>query len=200
MKLYFSPTSPFVRKVMLVLYLKNLVEDVQLVLGTTKPTAPNKQVIAQNPIGKVPCLITGDGETLFDSRVICRYLDEKTGGGLYPAGEYGVLVREAMADGVMDAGVLAAYEYKLRPEGTRFEPMVEAMHGKIARAIAAFEKDSDAITSNALRIDHIALASALGYLDFRFSGIPWRPKAPKIARWFDDFRETPAMLATAPKE
>ncbi|MEM9781589.1 MAG: glutathione S-transferase [Pseudomonadota bacterium] len=200
MKLYFSPTSPFVRKVMLVLYLKGLVEDVQLVLAPTKPTTPNKQVLGQNPIGKIPCLVTDEGLTLFDSRVICRYLDEKTGGGLYASGDFKLLTREAMADGMMDAGVLAIYEYALRPAGARHQPMVDAMHGKIARAIEAFEKDADAMVTGAIRIDHIALASALGYMDFRFPGIPWRPKAKKITKWFDDFRETPAMLATAPKE
>ncbi|MEL6265963.1 MAG: glutathione S-transferase family protein [Pseudomonadota bacterium] len=200
MKLYFSPTSPFVRKVMLVLYLRNRVEGVQLVPGSGTPTQPNKLVVGANPLGRIPCLVTDDGKTIHDSRVITRYLDELTGGGLYPPGDFAVLTREAMADGVMESGVLSAYEHRLRPAAQRHQPVVDGYQAKIARSIAAFEADADAVTDGAIRIDHIALASALGYLDFRFSGTNWRKDAPKIAGWFDDFRETPAMLATAPRE
>ncbi|MEM6487518.1 MAG: glutathione S-transferase [Pseudomonadota bacterium] len=203
MKLYFSPTSPFVRKVMLVLYLRNIVEGVQLIPGSGTPTQPNKQILGANPLGKIPCLVTDEGQTLYDSRVICRYLDSVSGGTLYPGGAEGfdVLRRESLADGIMDAGVLAMYEHRLRPEPMRHQPIVDAMTGKIERSLAAFEAEVDAITgAPAPRIDHITLACALGYLDFRFSGLGWRSKAPKIAAWFDDFRETPAMLTTAPRE
>ncbi|MEL6774353.1 MAG: glutathione S-transferase family protein [Pseudomonadota bacterium] len=202
MKLYFSPTSPFVRKVMLVLYLKNLVEKVQLVPGSGTPTQPNKQTVGVNPIGKIPALATEAGQILFDSRVVCRYLDKISGGGLYPSDdtEFAVLTREAMADGILDAGVIALYEHRLRPEGMRHQPISDAMTAKMERGLAAFEKDAEAATTGPMTIDKIALAAALGYLDFRYSGLNWRTKAPKLTAWYDDFRETPAMLATAPRE
>jgi glutathione S-transferase len=201
-KLYFSPTSPFVRKVMLVLYLRNLVGQVQLVTAQTTPLEPNRQVTGVNPVGKVPALLTDSGEALHDSKVITRYLDRLSGGGLYPADEteFAVLTRESMADGIMEAGVLALYEQRLRPEPMRMPQIVEAYHAKIARMVAAFEREAAAVTKESLTIDQIALAAALGYLDFRFAGvINWRSDARKLAAWFDEFRETPEMLMTAPK-
>ncbi|MGF1551120.1 MAG: glutathione S-transferase N-terminal domain-containing protein [Paracoccaceae bacterium] len=201
MKLYFSPTSPYVRKVMLVLYLRRLTEKVQLVTANTTPTRPDKQVLAHNPLGKVPALVTDEGEALYDSRVICRYLDEFSGGGLYPTDEraFGVLRREALADGLLDAGLLAIDERRLRPEAQQSQQLVDAWQAKITRALGAFEAEAEAIRETPERIDHLALAAALGYLDFRFSGMGWRREAPEIAEWFEDYRETPAMLATAPR-
>lgn len=202
MKLLFSPTSPFVRKVMLVLYLRDMVEKVRLVPGQGTPLQPNKQTVGVNPIGKIPALITDEGEVLYDSRVVCRYLDKISGGGLYPAdgAEFAVLTREALADGILDAGVLGLYEHRLRPEGMRHQPVLDAMTAKIERSLGEFEKQAEAATTGALTIDKIALAAALGYLDFRYGGLNWRTKAPKLTAWYDEFRETPAMLATAPRE
>ncbi|MEM7527329.1 MAG: glutathione S-transferase family protein [Pseudomonadota bacterium] len=202
MKLFFSPTSPFVRKVMLVLYMRNMVNDVQLVTAQTTPLDPNKLVTAANPVGKVPALALDNGEVLHDSKVITRYLDSRSGGGLYPddATQFEVLTRESMADAMMEAGILAVYETRLRPEGMRLSAITDAYYGKIERMLAAFEAQSEKVTKDALTIDQIALACALGYLDLRFQGvISWRAKAPKLAAWFDEFRETPAMLMTAPK-
>ncbi|MEM6421625.1 MAG: glutathione S-transferase N-terminal domain-containing protein [Pseudomonadota bacterium] len=202
MKLYFSPASPFVRKVMLVLYLKNMVDRVQLVAGRGTPTQPNKETLSVNPLGKIPALATESGEILYDSRVICRYLDRQSGGGLYPTdnSEFTVLTREALADGILDAAVLAVYENRLRPEGMRHQPILDAMNAKVERGLAAFETGADAVTAGALSIDKIGVACALGYLDFRFPGLNWRSKARKLTAWYDEFRETPAMLATAPRE
>jgi glutathione S-transferase len=200
-KLYFSPTSPYVRKVMLVLYLENLVEKVQLVTAQTTPIRPDKQVLAWNPLGKVPCLLTDDEEPLYDSRVICRYLDHLSGGGLYPTDErqFGVLRREALADGILDAAILSVYEHRLRPEPQRSRQMSDAYTAKIERGLAAFEASAERMHETPVRIDHIALAATLGYLDFRFPEMNWRRDARGLAEWFEDFRETPAMLATAPR-
>ncbi|MEM7496814.1 MAG: glutathione S-transferase family protein [Pseudomonadota bacterium] len=202
MKLYFSPTSPFVRKVMLVLYMRDMINDVQLVPASGTPLEPSKLVAASNPVGKIPVLVTDDGQAIHDSKVITRYLDKRSGGGLYPTGdtEFAVLTRESMADAMMEAGILAVYETRLRPEGMRIGAITDAYHGKIERMLAAFEADAAAVTKDDLSIDQIALACALGYLDLRFPGvIAWRGKAPKLAAWYDEYRETPHMLMTAPK-
>ncbi|MEM6676514.1 MAG: glutathione S-transferase N-terminal domain-containing protein [Pseudomonadota bacterium] len=201
MKLYFSPTSPFVRKVMLVLYLRNLVGQVQLITAAGTPLEPNKLVVGANPVGKIPALETDSGAVLADSKVITRYLDKLSGGGLYPSddSEFAVLTRESMADAIMEAGILAVYETRLRPEAHRLSNMIDAYTSKITRMVKAFEAEADAITKEPVTIDQIALACAFGYLDFRFPGLPWRGDAPKVAAWFDEYRETPAMLHTAPK-
>ncbi|MEL6577089.1 MAG: glutathione S-transferase family protein [Pseudomonadota bacterium] len=202
MKLYFSPTSPFVRKCMLVLYLRDMMNEVQLVPAAGTPLDPNKLVTGANPVGKIPVLVTHDGKALHDSKVITRYLDQRSGGGFYPTGadEFAVLTRESMADGIMEAGILAVYETRLRPEGMRMGAITDAYHGKIERMLAAFEAEAAAVTKDDLTIDQIALACALGYMDLRFQGvIGWRGKAPKVAEWYDEFRETPPMLMTAPK-
>ena len=201
MKLYHSATSPYVRKVMLVLYLKGLVEKVQLVPGSGTPLAPNRQTLSANPLGKVPCLVTDAGEALYDSRVICRYLDSLSGGGLYAtdAGQFAVLTREAAADGMMDSGISAVYETRLRAPAMQVSAVRDAWLAKITRTLGVLEGQAASLDAP-VRIDHIAIASALGYLDLRFDHLNWRSSAPGLAAWFADFRETPAMLATAPKE
>jgi glutathione S-transferase len=110
MKLYHSPTSPYVRKVMLTLHLTGQLDEVDLIAGSGTPMAPNEGTVAHNPLGKIPCLIGDDGAALFDSRVICHYLDHRAKGGLYPDGDalFPVLTTEALADGIIDAVLLTA--------------------------------------------------------------------------------------------
>ncbi|HSF94174.1 MAG TPA: glutathione S-transferase, partial [Thermohalobaculum sp.] len=141
MKLYHSPTSPYVRKVMVTLHLTGQLGDVDLIPGSGTPLKPNPQTIGANPLGKVPCLITDEGQTLFDSRVICRYLDWRGKGGLYPNGAalFPVLAAEALADGIIDAGLLGAYEWRLRPEEFRYQPWVDGQVAKITRGLDVME-------------------------------------------------------------
>ncbi|MBK0398625.1 glutathione S-transferase [Limibaculum sp. M0105] len=201
MKLYHSPTSPYVRKAMVILHLGGIAGRVELVAGGGTPLAPNAGTVSANPLGKVPCLITDAGEAIFDSRVICRYLDHVAGTGLYPADDsiWGVLTREALADGILDAGILAVYEKRLRPEEIRMPAWVEAQTVKMRRAIETLEHGFAAL-SGPVRADHIAIGCALGYVDFRFGDLGWRAGAPKLAAWYEAFAATPAMSETAPKE
>ncbi|MDT8343161.1 MAG: glutathione S-transferase N-terminal domain-containing protein [Thermohalobaculum sp.] len=201
MKLYYSGTSPYVRKAMVILHLGGMIGRIDLVAGSGTPLAPNEGTLGVNPLGKVPCLVTDAGEAIFDSRVICRYLDHVAGTGLYPSDDsiWQVLTREALADGILDAGILAVYERRLRPEEIRMPAWVEGQTDKVRRAIAALEADAGAL-AGPVRADHVAIGCALGYIDFRFGDLGWRSFAPKVGTWFDAFAATPAMAATAPKE
>ncbi len=199
MKLYHSPTSPFVRKVMVTLDLTGQRDEVELVSGSGTPLDPNADTVSANPLGKIPCLISDEGETLFDSRVICRYLDWRGKGGLYPDGAalFPVLAAEALADGIMEAGILAIYEWRLRPEEIRFQPWVEAQTAKVERGVAALER-TELVHSRPTSAASIAAGCALGYVDYRFPDLGWRQRCPTLAAWYKQFSETPAMQATVP--
>ncbi len=198
MKLYHSSTSPYVRKVMVVLELAGA-DGVELVPGSGSPVEPNAATAEANPLGKVPCLLTEEGLALFDSRVITRYLDARFGTGLYPEGEglWPVLAREALADGMLDAALLVVYESRLRPPELRFTPWVQGQMAKIAAGLAALEADADAL-GPAPDAGGIAVGCTLGYLDLRFADSGWRGHAPRLAAWFEGFAAHPAMRATEP--
>jgi len=203
LKLYHSPTSPYVRKVMVTLDLTGQLGDVELIPGSGTPLAPNDATIAHNPLGKIPCLIDDAGAAIFDSRVICRYLDHRANSGakagLYPEGDalFPVLTAEALADGIIDAVLLTAYEWRLRPEEIRFQPWVDGQTAKVERALAVLER-SELVLSGPLTAARIAAGCALGYVDFRLPGLGWRERCPALAIWYGEFAETPAMKATAP--
>ena len=201
MKLYHSPLSPYVRKVMVVAHETGLLDRIETVDGSGTPLQPHGETVAANPLGKIPALITEDGLTLFDSRVICRYLDDRAGAGLYPAGaaQFPVLAREALAEGMIDAALLTAYEWRLRPEASRFQPWVDGQKDKVRRGIDAFERAIDAM-GGPLTIDKIALGCALGYIDFRLADLNWRDGHPRLAAWYEEFSGRPSMKATIPQQ
>jgi glutathione S-transferase len=198
MKLYHSPTSPYVRKVMVTLHLTGQLGDVELTPGSGTPLEANADTITANPLGKVPCLIDDQGQALFDSRVICRYLDWRGKGGLYPEGAalFPVLTAEALADGITDAGLLATYEWRLRPEAIRFKPFVDGQVGKIERGLDLLEQ-SVSVLEGPVNAAKIAAGATLGYMDFRFARLNWRDSRPKLAAWYAAFSAIPAMQATA---
>ncbi len=199
MKLYHSGTSPYVRKVMVTAHLAGLADRLELLPGSGTPLEPNEATVSANPLGKVPALVTEGGETLYDSRVITRYLDARAGAGLYPEGEplWPVLAREALADGIMDAGILAVYEGRLRPEELRFAPWVQSQRSKIQRALGVLEGEAGRF-GEAPDAGQVAVGCALGYLDLRFPDMAWREGRPALAEWFERFAALPAMQATAP--
>jgi glutathione S-transferase len=201
MKLYHSPLSPYVRKVMVVARETGLLDEIETVEGSGTPLQPNDETVAANPLGKIPALITEDGLTLHDSRVICRYLDARAGAGLYPTGatEFAVLQREALAEGIIDAALLTAYEWRLRPEAMRFQPWVDGQKGKVRRGIGEFERHIDAMAGS-LTIDKVALGCALGYIDFRLAELNWRDEHPGLAAWYKEFSGRPSMKETAPPQ
>jgi glutathione S-transferase len=203
MRLFHSPTSPYVRKVMILIHEAGLADRVELVPSSGTPLEPGSLPLLHNPLGKVPVLDTVEGP-IFDSRVICRYLDDLAGAGAYPSGAalWRTLTLEAMADGILDAALLMVYEMRLRPEPLRFQPWSDAQWAKIARALDTLEADRitdlNAPRSGCPDMGHIALAAALGYLDFRLSSRNWCHGHPMLADWAARFMARTSVQATAP--
>jgi glutathione S-transferase len=199
MQLIDSPASPFCRKVKVVLHETGLAGDVELVRVINTPLAPDGQAAANNPLGKIPSLIRADGPALYDSRVICRFLDAKAGAGLYPEARiWETLTLEATGDGIMDAAVLMVYEVRHREENQRNGPWVEAQWTKVARALDAIEARWMSHLHGRLDAGQIAVACALGYLDFRHGDRDWRKAHPALAAWYQTFAARPSMEATVP--
>lgn len=201
MRLYHSPASPFVRKVMVLLLESGRADAVTVVPASGTAVDPGTIPVDHNPLGKIPALERAQGQTLYDSRVICRYLDDHFGMGLYPAPPrlWDTLVLEATADGLLDAAVLMVYEGRIRPEELRYAPWVEGQWGKVARTLDALEARWMDHLEGPLDIGHIGVGCALGYLDFRHAARDWRAGRPRLAAWEAAFRDRPSMIATAPK-
>ncbi len=199
MKLYFSPTSPYVRKVAVLIHEAGI-EGVERVPAAGTPVDPGTMPVDRNPLGKVPALDRPDGPTLYDSRVICRYLDTRFDAGFYPAPPrlWDTLTLEATADGILDAAVLMVYEIRLRPEGIRHEPWIEAQWAKVDRALDAVESRWMPHLSEPIDMAQIALGCALGYLDFRHDARNWRAGRAHLAAWESAFAQRPSMVATRP--
>jgi glutathione S-transferase len=201
MRLYHSPTSPFVRKVMVLLHEADALDRVALVQAMGTPLDPGTLPVDRNPLGKVPALEREDGPALYDSRVICRFLDDLFGAGLYPAAPrlWDTLVLEATADGMTDAAVLMRYETHVRPEAARSNDWLAAQWAKVDRSLTALEERWTSHLSGQLDMGQIAVGCALGYLDFRHTGRAWRDRRPGLAAWFDRFGARPSMQATLPQ-
>lgn len=200
MKLRFSPTSPFVRKVTVCAHELGLIDRIECVL--TDVWNPASDIGRDNPLGKVPALITDDGMVLYDSPVICEYLDSRHDGApLIPTpgpARWQALRRVALADGILDAGVARLLEGR-RDEAQRSAPWLARQSAKITAGLDVLEGET-ADMSEAITIGDIAIAVALGWLDFRFAADDWRRGRPALAEWYDGFAERPSMRATEPRE
>lgn len=201
MKLYYAAASPFARKVMIALYETNLLDKIELSPVVIGPFTPGDIVPARNPLGKVPCLELPDGTTLYDSRVITRYLSSLAPAtGLYPDDDslWEALTLEATADGIMDAAVTMIYETRIRPEEKVFEKFLDAQWLKIDRALTAFETRWMPYLNEQKNMPVLAVAAALGYVDFRHDDRNWRADHPALAAWEAEIRERPSIAATVP--
>jgi glutathione S-transferase len=200
MKLYHAPASPFVRKVMVLLHEAGAVDRVTIVTAAGNPLDPGTIPVDRNPLGKIPALERPDGPTLYDSRVITRYLDDTLNAGLYPPAPrlWDTLVIEATGDGISEAAVLMRYEMQVRPEGTRSPEWADAQWQKISRALAALEERWLSHLAGPLDIGQIAVGVALGYLDLRHGDRDWRAQHPALAAWYAGFSARPSLVATAP--
>ena len=201
LRLHTSPTTPFGRKVMVLILETGQQGDIEIAQAGGTPLDSSKMPLAQNPLGKIPALERGDGPALYDSRVICRFLDDRAGGRLYPAKPrlWETLTLEATADGILEAAILMVYESRLRPEANRFEGWVEGQWGKIARSLDAIEARWMGHLNGPLDMGQIAVGVALAYLDFRHDARGWRNSRPALGAWFDRFRTRASMQATEPQ-
>lgn len=197
MKLFFSPASPYVRKVMVMAHETG--QTVETLDCAVSPVARDASVVARNPTGKLPTAILDDGSALYDSRVICRWLDTQHDGvQMYPDGDglWTVLRREALADGLLDAALLARYETAMRPADLLWQDWLTGQMDKIGSSLDQMEAEVDDLSG--VDAGTIAFACALGYLDFRFADYDWRSAHPKLSEWFAAFSRRPSMQATQP--
>lgn len=173
---------------------------VELVPVAGTPLQPGSLPVDRNPLGKIPALERDDGPTLYDSRVICRYLDDLLQAGLYPPAPHlwDTLVLEATADGIADAAVLIRYEEFLRPAELHHPEWLDAQWAKITRALETVESRWMSHLAGPLDMGQIALGCALGYLDFRHGHRNWAANCPVLAAWWAEFSRRPAMQATRP--
>lgn len=197
MRLFYSPTSPFARKIRVLIAEKQLA-GIELV--TASPFDAPADLVAANPLSKVPALVRADGLVLYDSPVIAEYLDGLGGGGpLLPAGgdpRWDVLRRQALADGMMDNTLALALEINRRPERERSPDWIAHWVRTITRTVDAMEAECGGWPAG-FDLGHIAVACALGYLDFRASGhLAWRESCPKLAAWFSETGERASMITT----
>lgn len=201
MQLIHAPASPFARKVRVLASETGLLSRLELLDTAVLPVTLNEQVNQNNPLGKVPVLITDDGQALFDSRVICEYLDSlhelpKLFPDEAPA-RWATLRLAALADGLMEAALLVRYERAVRPAVQQWEAWVEGQLGKIQRALQALETHAGELYGP-LSIAHITVGCALGYLDFRFAELEWRRDAPALAAFQRAFAARQSMQTTTP--
>jgi glutathione S-transferase len=186
---------------MIALHETNLLDEVEVIKVTVGPMAPGEVVPAQNPLGKIPCLETEGGTKLYDSRVITRYLSSLAPAtDLYPDDDslWDALTLEATADGIMDAAVTMVYESRIRPDEMFYEPFVDAQWLKINRALSALETRWMPQLTQQKNLPVLAVAAALGYLDFRHNNRNWRETHPNLAAWEVEIRERPSIAATVP--
>lgn len=200
MKLYHSPASPFVRKVNVLLHELGKTDQVALEEIATTAFASDTALVASNPLGKIPALERPDGITLYDSRVICAFLNDSFGGSLYPQGgrKWETLALEATGDGIMDCAVSMAYEMRLRPENERSPQWIEAQWAKVARTIGALNTRWMSHLHGPLDMGQISVACALSYVNFRHGARNWQDGHTALADWHARFESRPSMQATPP--
>jgi len=193
-----TPPSPFGRKAVIAASVLGLSDQIKI--EPADPTNPADTLRTQNPVGKIPILITEDGLSLFDSRVILEYLDHRAGGGKIipadPKARFATLRLQALADGITDAQILVLYESRYRP-AERHEPKwLDYQQGKVDRGLAALEASALAPAGKMPDAGQIAVACMLGHRDLRFKG-DWRATCPKLVTWLDGFAAAvPAFNAT----
>jgi len=201
MKLYLSPLSPFARKVRIVARETGLAARIEEIPVTVSPVKANAEVGRANPLAKVPTLVLDDGSALFDSPVVCEYLDSlHAGRKLFPpAGEarWTALKLQAVGDGILEAAVLARYETALRPQALQWADWIAGQRAKWHAGLDLLERSGAALAGEPT-IGSITAACALGYLDFRYGDEDWRASRPALARWYAAFSARESMRATVP--
>ncbi|MCV3269803.1 glutathione S-transferase [Roseobacter sinensis] len=200
MKLYHSPASPFVRKVVVLLHELGKADEVELIDVQSTAFASDAGLAASNPLAKLPSLVRDNGTTLYDSRVITAFLDDLYGGKMYRTGtaRWETLTLEATGDGIMDCAVSMAYEMRLRPEEMQYGAWIEAQWEKVARAISVLNARWMSHLSGPMDMGHISVACALSYVDFRHGARNWRAGHDALAKWHAEFDSRGSMGATKP--
>ena len=199
LQLHDNPASPYCRKVKVLAHEAGKFDKINLIYSVGHPLDAQRMPVSENPLGKIPALVRDDGPAIYDSRVICRYLDAQFKAGLYPDSRiWEVLTLEATGDGIMDAAILMVYEARCRPEEIRSADWVEAQWGKISRTLDAVSERWLSHLAGSVDMGHVAVGCALGYLDFRHGDRDWRNGHDLLAAWYKEFSERDSMKATVP--
>jgi glutathione S-transferase len=197
LRLHWSPRSPFVRKVMIAAHETGTVGRIETVRTKVAMVAPNRALLPDNPLGKIPTLVLPDGSTLYDSVVICEYLDTlHDGPKLFPANgpaRFVALTRHALGNGMLDALILWRNE---RERAAPMQVLLDAFALKTEATLAALERIAPDLAATPFGIGHIAIGCALSYLDFRFASLAWRDAHPALAAWHASFNARPSVQAT----
>ena len=200
MKLWFNPASPFARKVRVVARetgLEGRIEEVSILVN---PVKPHPDLARENPLVKIPALSTEEG-TLYDSAVICEYLDSLHGRTpLFPGAgteRWRALRLQALADGILEAAVLMRYENAVRPQALQWGDWNKGQDGKVKGGLDALEQEC-AEWGDRFGIGQLTAGCVLGYLDFRFPGEEWRKSRPALEKWYGVVAQRPSMKATMP--
>lgn len=198
MKLHWSPRSPYVRKVMIVAHHIGIADQLDCVRTVVSMFKPADELFADNPLNKLPTLVLDDGTALFDSRVICEYLDtQHAGPKLFPvAGQERLIAlrNQALGDGLLDVSMMRLTE-RLKPEDKRTDAIIQSNERKSAAAVDRLEADVALLTDRPMDIGHIAIGTALGYLDFRFNQDNWRDGHPNLTAWHAGFSSLASVVA-----
>jgi glutathione S-transferase len=200
MKLYYSATSPYVRKCLVAAQELGLRGKIEFLPAAAHPVDRDRALVARNPLGKVPTLVLDDGAVLYDSRVICDYLNSLGDGSLLPAhgpSRWSVYRDQALADGMMEAAILVRYETFARPEPLRWKGWIDGQMDKVICGLTELEQSVDSLGQR-VDVGSIAIGCALGYLDFRYASLAWRRSYPSLNSWFSRFDARESMVGTRP--
>lgn len=201
MKLYWSPRSPYVRKVMIFAHEVGLAGRIETVRTAVAMTQPNRELMRINPLGKIPTLVTDEGAVLFDSTFICEYLDNLHGGTRLFPGEPGqrwqALRWHALGNNLIDNLVLWLNERR-RPQPQQSREMLAAFDLKVGTSLDFLNNEAAALGAASLGIGHVCIGDALGYIDFRFPELDWRNGRGRIAAWHALFAQRPSFRNTMP--
>lgn len=201
MKLHWSPRSPYVRKVMIFAHETGLADSIEPMRSVVGLTKHNPTVMRDNPLSKIPTLVLEDGRALFDSAVICEYLDSLHGGTpLFPrsgAARWEALRWHALGNGLLDALILWRNEREREPQ-KKLQALMDAFEVKTRAALKTLETEAAALEAAPFGIGHIAIVCALGYLDFRYPDLDWRAAQPRLAAWFGKVSQRPSVQKSAP--
>lgn len=195
MQILFSPFSPYVRKCLVTAHELGLMDRVVLLPSNAHPVNRDQEIIAKNPLGKVPTFFTDDGQVLYDSRVICEYLNQLAGGTLIPpAGNarWQTLTLQALGDGMLDAALLARYEDVARPDALRWPQWRAAQLDKCQTSLTHLGEHIELLNGR-VDLGTLAVGCALWYLDLRFPDVDWRSAHPLVKQWYAEFSERASM-------
>lgn len=202
MRLFHSPASPYVRKVMITAHERGVADRIELLPSAAGPVKRDMEIVRHNSSGKVPCALIEGDQPVFDSRVICQYVDAMAGpdGSVYApqSDRFRILTLEALGDAILDACLLARYEDVMRPPELRWDDWYDGQMAKVNSGLDDLAGRWFGDLTGPFHAGAIAAAAALGYLDFRFPMKDWRSARPGLAAWFETVSQRPSMIRTLP--